>query len=264
MSPEEPGKLIFIDSWREGKAYKGKGWTAYNGIGLRVSWYADEPPPGSRGLGDGTLYVYSAANADFQEIARSTIRRKGGFYYWGDTIRGTGLMIALILPKNHTIINPVPMLREAKELEGLDRMAVYWMFEREEQKHVEARWNIQPTSDLELAVDTVNRMILEAPEEPFYGGGPEIVEEPIKETKQALKKILVQNFDKNGLIELCFDLDVDYEEIKGDTKTAKVIGLILYLNHEKRLHELTEIGPQIKPKIKWPIIKPPPNPRNLS
>ena len=58
--------------------------------------------------------------------------------------------------------------------------------------------------------------------------------------KKELYRQLVSQFDLEELAALCFDLDVDFEEIKGTGKSAKARELVLYMERRGQLVQLRE------------------------
>jgi hypothetical protein len=113
-------------------------------------------------------------------------------------------------------------------------------------------------------VDTLNRLALKrlstsfndlCREEPLRGKPhidvppPTMSKEPARrgETREttalapdprALRKILNDQFSANELADLCMDLELDYENIAGDTKEAKARELVLYLQRRGQLDRL--------------------------
>lgn len=63
---------------------------------------------------------------------------------------------------------------------------------------------------------------------------------------------LIESFNLNELNALSFFLGIDWEELKGDTKSTKAISLILYIARNGRLHELVERLRQERPEGNWP------------
>jgi hypothetical protein len=70
-----------------------------------------------------------------------------------------------------------------------------------------------------------------------------------------LRKLLIRCFDVAELRVLCFDLDVDYEELEGLKKTTKVQDLISYLQRRDELYLLIGEARARRPKVNWPEIK---------
>lgn len=73
---------------------------------------------------------------------------------------------------------------------------------------------------------------------------------------QDLKTILASNYSINELMELCFDLKVNYEELEGTTLTTKVISLINYIERRNRLLELIQKIRQLRPRALPGILEP--------
>ncbi len=66
-----------------------------------------------------------------------------------------------------------------------------------------------------------------------------------------LRETLTKRFDKSEFRTLCFDLGVDYDDLPGEGKSAKVRELIRYLEYRNRIPELGEIGKKLRPDISW-------------
>ena len=69
-----------------------------------------------------------------------------------------------------------------------------------------------------------------------------------------LRNLLNDHFNIPELRELCFNLDVDYEELEGPNKTSKVQDLISYLKRRNKLHFLIEEVKEQRPSVNWPDI----------
>lgn len=67
-----------------------------------------------------------------------------------------------------------------------------------------------------------------------------------------LRYLVDKHFNLEDLQVLCFDLEVDYEHLPGDTKPIKIISLILYLQRENRLPDLLEYCRNARPRVHWP------------
>ena len=69
-----------------------------------------------------------------------------------------------------------------------------------------------------------------------------------------LLEILKTRFDAEGLREIAFRLGIDYDDLRGESKTAKAVSLIEYLVHRERLPELVRVGRELRPDIRWPDV----------
>ena len=69
-----------------------------------------------------------------------------------------------------------------------------------------------------------------------------------------LRQILDEHFDENELKTLCFDLDVDYDNLPGEGKASKVRELITYLRRRGRIFELVGTGKRLRPDVPWPEV----------
>ncbi len=68
--------------------------------------------------------------------------------------------------------------------------------------------------------------------------------------RELLHKI-VRYFDEDELETICFDLDLDYNNLKGGQKKARVREMIITLEKLKRIDDLIEILAEERPDIKW-------------
>ncbi|MBK7181184.1 MAG: hypothetical protein IPH82_29060 [Chloroflexi bacterium] len=66
-----------------------------------------------------------------------------------------------------------------------------------------------------------------------------------------LREKLTQSFNKDELITLCTDLDVNYDDLPGDTLSAKARELIAYLERRDHLEELLALCAKLRPNVKW-------------
>jgi len=61
--------------------------------------------------------------------------------------------------------------------------------------------------------------------------------------------IISTYFDDNEIQDICFQLDVDYEDLAGQTKSAKARNLVQYMERRDRLDELIIKVRQLRPNI---------------
>ncbi|MCP4592337.1 MAG: hypothetical protein GY842_16515 [bacterium] len=66
-----------------------------------------------------------------------------------------------------------------------------------------------------------------------------------------LRRILSERFDLVELRNLCFDLDLDYDSLRGEGKTDKTGELLCYLERRNRIPDLVEIGKTARPDVAW-------------
>ena len=66
-----------------------------------------------------------------------------------------------------------------------------------------------------------------------------------------LRQALITNFNKSELRQLAFDLDVEYEELAGSTRSDKALSLIDYLRRHGRLPDLITKCRQLRPRVTW-------------
>ncbi len=66
-----------------------------------------------------------------------------------------------------------------------------------------------------------------------------------------LRQVVTDRFDDEELRTLCFDLDVDFDDLRGEGKMAKVRELITKLERRHRIADLVKVGKQIRSDIPW-------------
>jgi hypothetical protein len=66
-----------------------------------------------------------------------------------------------------------------------------------------------------------------------------------------LRQKLINYFDDRELRDLCFDLDVDYDCLRGEGKGDKARELMAHLERRGRLSELTRECGRLRPNAVW-------------
>ena len=74
------------------------------------------------------------------------------------------------------------------------------------------------------------------------------------EVVKALVKLFVERFDNNELEDLAFSLGVNFDDISGNTRSAKARELALYLNRRSLMDELRQKGPVERPDLDWEAV----------
>ncbi len=81
---------------------------------------------------------------------------------------------------------------------------------------------------------------------------PSALTPPPPATNTALiRRNLVSALNDDELADVCFDMKVDYDGLRGDSKNAKVRELLALCERSGRLLELLTICRQIRPNIEW-------------
>ena len=70
-------------------------------------------------------------------------------------------------------------------------------------------------------------------------------------TWSEFRRLISQHFDTEELQILCFDLDIDYDNLPGDRKDLKVAELIEHLRSHKRIPDLVDALTNIRPPVHW-------------
>ncbi|MBK8903648.1 MAG: CHAT domain-containing protein [Anaerolineaceae bacterium] len=66
-----------------------------------------------------------------------------------------------------------------------------------------------------------------------------------------LRDLIVKHFDENEVMDLCFDLRIEFEELVGNEKRGKTRSLINKLEREGRLNELIDHCAKLRPRVNW-------------
>ncbi len=70
-----------------------------------------------------------------------------------------------------------------------------------------------------------------------------------------LHSLLVEHFDLDELRTLCFDLGVDYDELRGEVKSTKARELITVMLRHNRVAELAGKLQVLRPNVDWPDLE---------
>jgi hypothetical protein len=68
-----------------------------------------------------------------------------------------------------------------------------------------------------------------------------------------LHEILVKCFDAEELRTLCFELGLDYDDLRGEGKSGKARELVALLDRRGRIAELVAIGKDLRPDAAWEV-----------
>lgn len=66
--------------------------------------------------------------------------------------------------------------------------------------------------------------------------------------------LMITHFNREDLRTICFELEIDYENLSGETKVAKARELIFFVARHNQLAELKNILYREKPFINWPDV----------
>jgi tetratricopeptide (TPR) repeat protein len=75
------------------------------------------------------------------------------------------------------------------------------------------------------------------------------------DTLTKLHRLLVDHFDLDELRTLCFDLNVDYDTLRGEEKSGRSRELITIMLRQNRLAELIATLQSLRPRVAWPNIE---------
>ena len=93
----------------------------------------------------------------------------------------------------------------------------------------------------------------------LWKGGREVMEnefgslaaEPQSPLVPTLRQLLTDYFNETELRNLCFDLDVEYENLSGPTKADKARELVSLLKRSDRIPELLKRCSKLRPNVPW-------------
>ena len=93
----------------------------------------------------------------------------------------------------------------------------------------------------------------------LWKGGREVKEsefgslaaEPQSPPMSTLRQLLTDYFNETELRNLCFDLDVEYEDLSGPTKADKARELVSLLKRSDRIPELVKRCSELRPNVPW-------------
>lgn len=71
------------------------------------------------------------------------------------------------------------------------------------------------------------------------------------QSTKKLYEILTTYFDDEELRTLCFQLNLDYDDLPAEGKSNKARELIMYLERHGRLSEIFEVGKHLRPTLTW-------------
>jgi hypothetical protein len=66
---------------------------------------------------------------------------------------------------------------------------------------------------------------------------------------QTLVDVITRHFSEEEIQALCFELEVDYEDLRGDSKSAKARELVAYLDRHNRLPDLRALVGEKRPNV---------------
>ncbi len=230
---------------------------------ITVRWLIDEPPDGYREIGEGAAYIKDEPS--IIEPPPSENKRllpiSADRYQWAEAARFEGKpppMLILILPRNYTAVDllPKPIGTDIfTDGSGDKRLVLFWMPEDEEAKRMAVEWTLKPTRQayLESERTKINSryLSLRATDEKSSSSLVETQSIGDQNSRIRLLNNLYRAFTIDGLNEICFILAVDYEDLPGETKNPKILGLIRYFNERDRIAELIRVIEQLRPSTPW-------------
>ncbi len=80
---------------------------------------------------------------------------------------------------------------------------------------------------------------------------------PKTELLTQIRDLIHNHFDLEELRELCFRLGIRYDDLPGETLSARTRELVLRLDRERRLDDLLNFCAHLRPKTEWPDLSVP-------
>jgi hypothetical protein len=81
---------------------------------------------------------------------------------------------------------------------------------------------------------------------------PNVPLEPTGFDKVQFRRLLGLHFSLEELRTLLFDIGIDFDEVAGETKTARIRELILYAERYHKMDKLIGAARQARPEVDWP------------
>ena len=112
----------------------------------------------------------------------------------------------------------------------------------------------QEVDELRRGVTSLTRQIEAADMTPAWtppvkaGAGPLKVDRPAAVDAAALQQFIAEYFSLDEMRDLALRLEVDFEDVAGETKDGKARGLVSYMKRRKRLVELSDLARQLRPE----------------
>lgn len=69
--------------------------------------------------------------------------------------------------------------------------------------------------------------------------------------RSQFRRLIINSYSNQEIMDICFDLGIDYELLNGDGKLDKVRNLIILVHRQDRLPELISILKRTRTNIKW-------------
>jgi hypothetical protein len=77
---------------------------------------------------------------------------------------------------------------------------------------------------------------------------------PLGYSRLLIAEMMTQHFDLAELEMMAFDMNIDADEISGDTRDERVRSLIGYCERRLKTHELIFHCKRLRPGVQWPSI----------
>jgi hypothetical protein len=74
---------------------------------------------------------------------------------------------------------------------------------------------------------------------------------PAETYRASIRKNLVDLFDDSELRDLCFDMGVEYESLRGEAKSGKARELLAWCERRERVSDLVAKCKELRPKVSW-------------
>jgi len=262
MAPEFPPNIALLDLRFENSRVKGT-LTYYEkeegSIGVR--WLIDEAPQGYMAIGGGAAYITAdsilerpaSKNKRLVPIAKDR-------YQWAEGAIDSRIpppMLILILPKGYTVeeLIPKPIGTDLFTDQAADeRLVLFWMSKDKQAEEIIAEWTLkQAVHDMEVEWIKINSryLSLRATDEKASSSIVETHSVGDQTSLARLQKNISRAFIIEELKQLCYELNVDYENIERASKDSTIIELIGYFDRRDSVDELAAALEKERPKKNW-------------
>lgn len=245
MAPEYPPVVVILDSRFENGTLLGNLNYVENPDGrlLRVRWHVQGPVADFAPIGDGVAYVHRKEENNILEIAASSDATPtplgASRYQWTEGLQHEALMFVLILPPGYTAVAPTPKPMGTKLFNN--RIAIYWIANRANGDfHAGFEWALKPSAtSIEAELVLLNQRYLTIYRE----------ETAVEKTRAQIRQILTERLDDTDIRLLCFDENLDYENLSGPNKREKIVALLLHFERRHQLDHFLRAVKSMRPDL---------------
>lgn len=168
---------------------------------------------------------------------------------------------------SYTGLKAIPVSRHLFEMDVAPRSLMGQVIEKfrdsiialqnhEENASVQLRAELKPhpadsahNKELQEQLETALRRVTYLKAPAVLGATEDTI--PTQDYLKKLRQILVNRFNVSDLRDICFELEVEFEDLGGESKKDKARELLDYLKRRERILDLVRTGERLRPDIHW-------------